>query len=348
MKKIPTKMKTKEKGSGDLEQILADKIGKKIYEFPKDIHVRKENQDIELIVDVNVEEYHILYEEPTWHSACFGRSLEAYLFFLHGYVQKQGGMVHLDLKFAHEIPQMERLFKYLGKKRKGPKDPNDLYERIDGEEYFLLIYRIRNMARLYSWIVLSDFVKSLVQELKDVLECERFFVKLADNYAQDENSLSQRIKDLFVDEVIHKNFAFWLFREDGKYRRTCIHLYEVADLWWLAEGNLTLVFFGMASFEKSLRKMLLFMGLCVDLFLVKQIEIIDVERSRLGLAKGEDVGEKIGKIQCILYDIAGVDVNYKEMFLLLNDNYFKDTIHFRYVEGVKLTKEKLYELRGEY
>lgn len=341
-------MKTKEKGSGDLEQILADKIGKKIYEFPKDIHVRKENQDIELIVDVNMEEFHILYEEPTWHSACYGRSLEAYLFFLHGYVRQDGGVVYLDLNFAHEIPQMEGLFMHLGKKSKGQKNLSDLYERIDKEEYFLLLYRIRNMARLYSWIVLGEPLETLVQEFNSLLESKNFFAKLADNYAQDENSLSQRIKDMFVDDVIHKNFAFWLFREDGKYRRTCIHLYDVADLWWLADDNLTLIFFGMASFEKSIRKMLLFMGLCVELFLTKQFKLIDMERLRLRLSKGEDVGEKIGKIQCILYDIAGVDVNYKEMFLLLNDNYFKDKIHFRYVEGVKLTKEKLYELRGEY
>lgn len=71
---------TLEKEMKEMEELIAHKIGKNMYPFSKDIHIRKEKQDIYLSVDVNVQEFHIHFEEPSWHSACYARSLEAYFF----------------------------------------------------------------------------------------------------------------------------------------------------------------------------------------------------------------------------------------------------------------------------
>lgn len=325
----------------EMEELIAHKTGKKEYPFSKDIHIRKEKQDIYLSVDVNVEEFHIHRDEPSWHSACYARSLEAYLFFLHGYVQNYGGIVHLDVKYAHKIPSMEELFTDEGKKVRKNQ------EGIDEEEYFLLIYRISNLVRLYSWIALSDRLERQVQEINSLLKKRNFFSKVTGNHLLDETAFSERIKEKFSNNIVNKNFSFWLFFEDGKCRKTCIRLVDVADLWWIKDNSLTLLFFGMQSFEKNILKMLLFMGLGIDLFFDNNLKVIDVDKLKLGLEVAGCAGIKIRKIQCILYDIAGIDANYKEMFLMLNDNCYNDRICFRYLEGMKLNSEKLLELQEE-
>ena len=162
-----------------------------------------------------------------------------------------------------------------------------------------------------------------------------------------ENIILERIKAKFSDDIVKKNFSFWLFREDGKYRKTCIELIDVADLWWIKDSNLTLLFFGMQSFEKSILKMLLFMGLGIDLFLERKLKMIEAERLKLGYEIEECDEIRIYNIQCILYDIADIDANYKELFSVLNDNPYKDRIRFRYLEDMVLNDERLLELQGE-
>lgn len=325
----------------EMEKLIAYRIGKKEYPFSKDIHIQKEKQDIYLSVDVNVEEFHIHRDEPSWHSACYARSLEAYLFFFHGYVQNHGGTVHLDVKYAHKIPSMEVLFRDAGKTARKNQ------ERIDEEEYFLLIYRISNLVRLYPWIFLSDKLEHQVQEINILLKMRDFFAKVTGNQLLDETAFSERIKAIFSDDIVKKNFSFWLFREDRKYRKTCIRMHDVADLWWIKDNTLTLLFFGMQSFEKSILKMLLFMGLGIDLFFDNNLKVIDADRLKLGLEINGCDGIKIHNIQCVLYDMAGIDANYKEMFLMLNDNRYNERICFRYLECMKLSSEKLLELKEE-
>lgn len=325
----------------EMEELIAHKIGKNMYPFSKDIHIRKEKQDIYLSVDVNVQEFHIHFEEPSWHSACYARSLEAYLFFLHGYIQKHGGTVHLDVVYEHKVPNMENLFTDI------KKELSKKQERVDEEQYFLLIYRIRNLIRLYPWIKLSKMLERQVQEINSLIKKKNFLVKVTGKHLLDEMAFLERIKANFSDDIVNKNFMFWLFREDGKYRKTCIRLIDVADFWWIKDSSLTLVFFGMPAFEKSILKMLLFMGLGIDLFLDNSLKVIDVDRLKLGLGINGCDGIKIRNIQCMLYDISGIDTKYKEMFLMLNDNCYNDKICFRYLEGMKLSNENLLQLKEE-
>lgn len=325
----------------EMEKLIAQRIGKKEYPFSKDIHIKKEKKDIYLSVDVNVEEFHIHRDEPSWHSACYARSLEAYLFFFHGYVQNRGGTVHLDVKYAHKIPSMEVLFADAGKKARKNQ------EGIDEEEYFLLIYRISNLVRLYTWIVLSDRLELQVKELNCLLKKRNFFAKVTGKHLLYESAFSERIKEMILGDIVNKNFLFWLFCEDGKYRKTCIRIVDVADFWWIKDNSLTLLFFGMQCFEKSILKMLLFMGLGIDLFFDNNLKVIDADKLKLGLEINGCDGIEIRNIQCILYDMAGIDANYKEMFLMLNDNSYNERICFRYLEGMKLSSEKLLELKEE-
>ena len=258
-----------------MEELIAGRLGKKEYRFPKDVYIRKDKQDIYLTIDVNLEEYHIHYDEPSWHSACYGRSLEAYLFFLHGYIQKQEGVVYLDVRYAHKVPNMAELF--MEKCKKQLKNQ----EMIDEQEYFLLTYRIRNLVGLFSWIKLSEKLECQVQELEDFLKKKNFYSKVTGNHLLCENIFLERIKAKFSDDIVKKNFSFWLFREDGKYRKTCIELIDVADLWWIKDSNLTLLFFGVQSFEKGILKMLLFMGLGIDLFLERNLKMIEADKLKL-------------------------------------------------------------------
>lgn len=323
----------------EMEELIAHGIGKKEYLFSKDVYIRKNKQDIYLTIDVNLEEYHIHYDEPSWHSACYSRSLEAYLFFLHEFIQKQEGIVQLDIAYAHKVPNMEELF--IGKNKKHLKNQ----EWVDEQEYFLLIYRIRNLVRMFSWIKLSDKLEVQVQELEQLLKKKNFYSKVTGNHLLCENIFSERIKEKFSDDIVKKNFSFWLFREDGKYRKTCIELIDVADLWWIKDSSLILLFFGMQSFEKNILKMLLFMGLGIDLFLERNLKMIEADRLKLGFETSECDGIRIGNIQCILHDIAGIDTKHKELFSMLNANYYNDRIHFRYLDGIVLNDEKLLELQ---
>lgn len=209
----------------NMEELIAGKLGKKEYRFPKDIYIRKDKQDIYLAIDVNLQEYHIHCDEPSWHSYCYGRSLEAYLFLLHGYIQQQEGIVYLEIKYTHRVPNMNELF--AKKEKKGIQNQ----EGIDEQEYFLLIYRIRNLVRLFSWIKLSERLEAQVQELEYLLKEKNLYSKVTGNYLLSENSLVERIKATFSENIAKKNFSFWLFREDGKYRKTCIRLIDVAELW---------------------------------------------------------------------------------------------------------------------
>lgn len=324
-----------------MEELIAQKLGKKEYLFPKDVYIRKNKQNIYLTIDVNLQEYHIHYDEPSWHSYCSGRSLEAYLLFLQGYIQKQEGIVHLEIKYTHKVPHMEELF--TGKNKKHLKNQ----EGVDEQEYFLLIYRIRNLVRMFSWIKLSDKLEVQVQELEQLLKEINFYSKVTGNHLLCENIFLERIKAKFSDDIVKKSFSFWLFREDGKYRKTCIELIDVADLWWIKDSNLTLLFFGMQSFEKGILKMLLFMGLGIDLFLERNLQMIEADRLKLGFEDSGCKGMKVCNIQCILHDIAGIDVNYKDMFSVLNNNRYSGRIRFRYLEGMVLNNEKLLELQEE-
>lgn len=325
----------------DMEEFIAQKIGKSMYPFSKDVHIRKEKQDIYLSVDVNIGEVHIHYEEPSWHTACYARSLEAYLFFFHGYIQKHAAVVHLDIVYEHKVPSLEHIF--ADRDKKSPENQ----ERIDEEQYFLLIYRIRNLIRLYSWIHLSERLECQIREINNLLQEQNFLVKVTDKYPLDEMAFSERIKANFSDDIVNKNFAFWLFREEGKYRKTCIRLYDVADFWWIKDNSLTLLFFGMPAFEKSILKLLLFAGLGIDLFLDNSLKVIDVDRLKLGLGINGREGITIHNIQCILYDLSGIDARYKEVFLMLNDNCYNDKISFRYLESMKLSNETLLQLKEE-
>lgn len=168
----------------EIEECIALKIGRTDYPFSKDIYIRIEDQDIYLLVHANLEEYHIHSNEPSWHSSCYRRSLEAYLFFIHVYVQNHGGKVHLDVKYAHKIPSMEALFINAAREKENQ-------EWLDEEEYFLLIYRIRNLIRLYPWIVLSDSLELQVQELNCLLKKRNFFSKVTGNQFLDETALSE-------------------------------------------------------------------------------------------------------------------------------------------------------------
>ena len=160
-----------------------------------------------------------------------------------------------------------------------------------------------------------------------------------------ENIFLERIKANFSDDIVKKNFSFWLFREDGKYRKTCIELIDTSDLWWIKDSSLTLLFFEMQSFEKGILKMLLFMGLGIDLFLERNLKMIEADRLKLGFETSECDGIRIGNIQCILHDIAGIDTKHKELFSMLNANYYNDRIYFRYLDGIVLNDEKLLELQ---
>ena len=304
-----------------MEELIAGRLGKKEYRFPKDIYIRKEKQDIYLVIDVNLQEYHIHYDEPSWHSYCYERSLEAYLLFFHEYIQKQEGTVYLEVKYTHKVPHMNELF--IGKDKKHLKNQ----EGVDEQEYFLLIYRIRNLVRMFSWIKLSDKLEVQVQELDQLLKKKNFYSKVTGNHLLCENIFLERIKAKFSDDIVKKNFSFWLFREDGKYRKTCIELIDIADLWWIKDSNLTLFFFGMQSFEKGILKMLLFMGLGIDLFLERNLKMIEADRLKLGFETSECDGIRIGNIQCILHDIAGIDVNYK-------DYHYKKGIQYGYFNGI--------------
>ena len=320
---------------------IAHRYGRKEYLFSKDIDIQKDNQDIYLAIDVNLEEYHIHYDEPIWHSACYGRSLEAYLIFLYRCIQKQEGIVHLDVRYAHKVPGMEELF--IKKYKKQVKNQ----ETIDEQEYFLLIYRIRNLFRMFTWIKLSEKLEAQVQELEDLLKVKSFYAKVTGNNLISENAFSERIKVIFSDELVKKNFSYWLFREEDRYRKTCIRLSDVADLWWIKDNNLTLLFFGMQSFEKCIEKMLLFVGLGIDLFFESNFNIIEEDRLKLGFEEKGNDGIKVYNIQCILYDIASIDAKYKELFSMLNDNHYKGRIYFRYLDGIVLNDEKLLELQEE-
>jgi len=324
----------------EIEELIAQRLGKNEYLFPKDVYVRKDKQNIYLTIEANLEEYHIHYDEPSWHSYCYGRSLEAYLLFLHGYIQKQEGTVYLEIKYIHKVPHMDELF--IRKDKKHLRNQ----EWVDEQEYFLLIYRIRNMVRVFSWIKLSDKLEVQVQELEQLLKKKNFYSKVTGNHLLCENIFLERIKAKLSDDIVKKNFSFWIFREDGKYRKTCIELIDVADLWWIKDSNLTLLFFGMQSFEKSILKMLLFMGLGIDLFLESNLKIIEVDRLKLGFDANGCDGMKVSNIQCILYDMADIDTNHKELFSMLNDNFYKNRIHFRYLDGMVLNDEKLLELQG--
>ena len=111
------------------------------------------------------------------------------------------------------------------------------------------------------------------------------------------------------------------------------------------KDNLTLLFFGMQSFEKCMEKMLLFMGLGIDLFLENKLKIIEADRLKLGYEANEcDDGMEVCNIQCILYDIAGIDAKHKELFSVLNNNSYKCRIRFRYLDSVILNNERLLEL----
>lgn len=324
----------------NMEELIAGRLGKKEYRFSKDVSIRKVKQDIYLTMDVNLEEYHIHYDEPIWHSACYGRSLEAYLCFLYECIQKQKGVVYIDVNYAHTVPDMTELFieKY--------KNRLTAQEGIDETEYFLLIYRIRNLVRLFSWIKISKKLECQIQQLEDLLKVKSFYSKITENNLISENSFSERIKEVFSDNITKKNFSFWLFREDGRCRKTCIHLNDVADLWWIKKDNLTLLFFGMQSFEKCMEKMFLFMGLRIDLFLENKFKIIEADRLKLGFEANEcDDGRKVCNIQCILYDIAGIDAKHKELFSVLNNNSYKGRICFRYLDSVVLNNERLLELQ---
>ena len=323
----------------EMEEHIAFEIGKKEYSLSKDIHIRKVKRDIYLLVNVNLEEFRLHREEPSWHSACYARSPEAYLFFLHRYIQKLEGMVYLDIVYAHEMPNPEDLFTDVGKKDRRKQ------EWIDKEEYFLLMYRIRNLVRLYPWIKLSDKLECQVQAINGLLKKKNFYAKVTGKHLLDERAFSERIKAKFSDEIVNKNFLFWLFREAGNCKKTCIRLIDVADFWWIKDDCLTLLFFGMALFEKSIRRMLLFMGLGLDLFLDNSLTLMDGERIKLGLEINGADGIKIHNIQCILYDVASIDAKYKEIFLMLNDNCYNERICFSYLEGIKLNNEKLLELR---
>ena len=183
------------------------------------------------------------------------------------------------------------------------------------------------------------------QELEQLLKKKNFYSKITGNHLLCENIFLDRIKAKLSDDIVKKNFSYWIFREDGKYRKTCIELIDVADLWWIKDSNLTLLFFGMQSFEKSILKMLLFMGLGIDLFLEKNLKMIEMDKLKLGYEREGCDGMKVSKIQCILYDIASIDTMYKEIFSALNDNHYNDRIHFRYLDGVVLNNETLLELQ---
>ena len=172
-----------------------------------------------------MQEYHIHYDEPSWHSYCYERSLEAYLLFFHEYIQKQEGTVYLEVKYTHKVPHMNELF--IGKDKKHLKNQ----EGVDEQEYFLLIYRIRNLVRMFSWIKLSDKLEVQVQELDQLLKKKNFYSKVTGNHLMCEKIFLERIKVKFSDDIVKKNFSFWLFREDDKYRKTCIELIDTADLW---------------------------------------------------------------------------------------------------------------------
>ena len=325
----------------EMEELIAHGIGKKEYLFSQDVCIRKNKQGIYFVIDVNLQEYHIHYDEPSWHSYCYGRSLEAYLLFFHGYIQKQEGTVYLEVKYTHKVPHMDELF--IGKDKKHLKNQ----EWVDEQEYFLLIYRIRNLVRMFSWIKLSDKLDVQVQELEQLLKKKNFYSKVTGNHLLCENIFLERIKAKFSDNIVKKNFSFWLFREDGKYRKTCIELIDVADLWWIKDNNLTLLFWGMQSFEKSILKMLLFMGLGIDLFLERNLKMIEADRLKLGYEMEECDGVKVSNIQCVLYDMASIDTKHEELFAVLNDNHYKDRIHFHYLDGMVLNDEKLLELQEE-
>ena len=106
-------------------------------------------------------------------------------------------------------------------------------EGIDETEYFLLIYRIRNLIRLFPWIKLSEKLECQVQELEHLLKMKNFYSKVTGNNLISENAFSERIKAVFSDDITKKNFSFWLFRTEDRYRKTCIQLNDVADLWWI-------------------------------------------------------------------------------------------------------------------
>ena len=323
-----------------MEEQIAHRYGRKKYLFSKDIDIQKDKQDIYLTIDVNLESYHVHYNEPSWHNACYGRSLEAYFILLNQCIQKREGAIYLDVKYAHRVPNMTELFK------KKCKNQSKNQEIIDEQEYFLLIYRIRNFARLFSWIKLSEKLEAQVQELNDFLKIKNFYSKITGNNLISEKSFPEQIQEKFSNEVAKKNFSYWLFREEGRYRKTCICLSDVADLWWIKNGNLTLLFFEIQSFEKCIEKILLFTGLGIDLFFEKNFIIIETDKLKLGFEVNGYDGMKVCNIQCILYDIASIDAKYKELFSVLNDNYYKDRICFRYLEGA-LNNEKLLELQEE-
>lgn len=135
---------------------------------------------------------------------------------------------------------------------------------------------------MFSWIKLSDKLEVQVQELEQLLKKKNFYSKVTGNHLLCENIFLERIKANFSDDIVKKNFSFWLFREDGKYRKTCIELIDTSDLWWIKDSSLTLLFFGMQSFEKNILKMLLFMGLGIDLFLERNLKMIEADRLKLG------------------------------------------------------------------
>lgn len=189
----------------NMEELIAGRLGKKEYRFSKDVSIRKVKQDIYLTMDVNLEEYHIHYDEPSWHSACYGRSLEAYLCFLYEYIQKQKGVVYLDVNYAHKIPDMTELFieKY--------KNRLTAQEGIDETEYFLLIYRIRNLVRLFSWIKMSKKLECQIQQLEGLLKVKSFYSKITENNLISKNSFSERIKEVFSDNIAKRIFRFGYF-----------------------------------------------------------------------------------------------------------------------------------------
>lgn len=307
----------------EMEELIGDRIGKKEYSFSKDIHIYKKRKDIYLSVDVNLEEFHIRPAEPSWHSACYTRSLETYLFFLHEYIQNHDGIVHLDVVYAHKLPN------------------------LDEQEYFLLIYRIRNLVRLYSWIKLSNKLECQVQAINRLLKEDKFFSKITGNNLLSETTMLERIKAKFSDDIVNKNFAFWLFRETGKYKKTCIRIIDVADFWWVKDNCLTLLFFEVPSFEKTIMRMLLLLSLGFDVFLDNNIKLVDADRLILGIEGTACDGSEVRKIQCIIYSQFGIDAKHKEMFIMLNNNLYKDRIHFHCWEGSKLWDDRILELQAK-
>ena len=89
------------------------------------------------------------------------------------------------------------------------------------------------------------------------------------------------------------------------------------------------------------------MGLGIDLFLERNLKMIEADKLKLGYKMEDCDGMKVSNIQCIFYDMASIDANYKELFSMLNDNPYNDRIRFCYLDGIVLNNEKLLELQGD-